>query len=138
MSRIHDIGKRNNHLTMKEERIVTHTDRQGSNHARITGIVLTTIAMLLGFLFWLLLIPVMIMGTANCGDESMDQMICNFGLMNTLAITSLGGLAVGLLLPLTLGVWQIHRGREVAGTLAAAWAIAGLPLLVFMGAGFGE
>lgn len=117
---------------------MTHTeDRQGSSRARITGIVLTTIAMLLGFLFWLFLIPAMIMGTANCGDPSMDQTICNFALMNTLAFTSLGGLVVGLLLPLTLGVRQIRRGREVAGTLAAAWAIAGLPLLVFMGAGFG-
>ena len=112
-------------------------EQQGNNRARITGIALTTVAMLLGFLWWLFLIPVMTMGTANCGDPSVDQTICNFALMNTLAFTSLGGLVVGLLLPLTLGVWQLRRGKEVAGTLASAWAIAGIPMLLFMGAGFG-
>src|SRR5690625_2951496 len=112
-------------------------ERQGNNRARITGIVLTTVAMLLGFLWWMILIPAMIMGTANCGDPSMDQTICNFALMNTLAFVSLGGLVVGLLLPLTLGVWQIRRGKDVAGTLGSAWAIAGLPLMIFMVAGFG-
>ncbi|WP_152476629.1 hypothetical protein [Nocardiopsis salina] len=117
---------------------MTPTESQrASTRARIGGIVLTAVAMVLGFLWWLLLIPIMTMGTANCGDPSMDQTICNFALMNTLAFTSLGGLVVGLLLPLTLGVRQIRRGKEVAGTLASAWAIAGIPMLLFMGAGFG-
>lgn len=117
---------------------MTPTEEQrGSTRGRVAGIVLTAIAMLLGCLFWLFLIPIMTMGTANCGDPSMDQAICNFALMNTLAFTSLGGLVVGLLLPLTLGVRQLRRGKEVAGTLASAWAIAGIPMLLFMAAGFG-
>lgn len=71
--------------------------------------------MLLGFLYWLLLIPAMITGTANCGDESMDQTIYDFTLMNTLAFTSLGGLVMGLLLPSRSGSGRSFEGKMWRG-----------------------
>lgn len=111
-------------------------ERQGGPHCSgIAGIALSATGIFLGFPFLLILLPVMTMGAANCTDSS-DELICNPELMNALAITSLAGLAMGFLLPLTLGAWQVRNRRGVSPTLITAWAIAAFPLLVFMGAGF--
>ena len=108
--------------------------RSGDDHSA-TGIGLTAIVMLLGFLSWRPLIAVMTMGTANCSDSS-SGLICNYTLMSTLAFASLAGLVAGFLLPLTLGIWSIYKKKSVAPTLIAAWTIAALPMLIFIGAGW--
>lgn len=109
--------------------------RSGHGHAAVAGVGATAIGMLLGFLFWRALIPVMTMGTANCSDSS-GELVCNYTLMKTLAFASLAGLALGFLLPLTLGIWNIIKKKNVAPTLIVAWAIAALPMLIFIGAGW--
>lgn len=108
-----------------------------SNHksASTTGVTLSAIGILMGLPFWLLLIPIMTMGTANCTDTS-DELICNDVLMNALAISSLVGIAAGLLITLTLGIWKARKGKRVAPTLMTAWGIAIVPMLIFMSAGW--
>ena len=109
--------------------------RSGDGHGAVAGIGLTAIGMLLGLLIWRPLIAVMTMGPANC-SESSTELICHYTLMSTLALASLAGLVVGFLLPLTLGIWSIYKKKSVAPTLIAAWTIAALPMLIFIGAGW--
>lgn len=108
---------------------------QENRSAGAVGVTLSAIGILMGFPFWLLLIPIMTMGTANCTDTS-DELICNPDLMNALAISSLAGTAVGLLITLTLGIRQVRKGKRVAPTLMTAWGIAIIPMLIFMSAGW--
>lgn len=98
-------------------------------------VTLSAIGILMGFPLWLLLIPVMTMGTANCTDSS-EELICNPDLMNALAISSLAGTAVGLLITLTIGIRKARKGKRVAPVLMTAWGVAIVPMLIFMSAGW--